>query len=351
MAVILMAFLGFVLAWATVIEARWGRAAVEHFVYHGGFFVSLFALLAVNLLAAVLVRFPWRRRQLGFLMTHAGLIVLIVGMAISLLGGIEGHMTLTVGSRCDNIKLANRSELKLTRLVGDPPREVTVVLFDVPTDFSSRLIDAGWSNASLEARVLEFRPANWAEPNMAPPNDRHQSFSESAALVELGSGAQRQQVWLEQDGPERMLETGEESIRLELVSRQIELGFSVELLEVQRIAEAGGYAPELIASKIRLVHNRSRVERVADIATGQTLTCHGYRLFPQDARQLPGGETTLLLGVSRDPGRMVKYFGVTAACLGIALTLLIPSRGSNQVSVRDGESATVSHSDSATGVR
>ena len=72
LAVVLIATLAGVLAWATLVESRYGAAAAHSGIYDTGWFTAIGVLLAVNVLCAVLIRFPWRRRQTGFVVTHAG---------------------------------------------------------------------------------------------------------------------------------------------------------------------------------------------------------------------------------------------------------------------------------------
>ena len=85
LAVALIAVYAVVLAGATVDrEQVWqghGAAAARFAVYGTGWFTAIHVLLAVNVLCAMLIRFPWRRRQIGFLVTHGGILVLLVGCA------------------------------------------------------------------------------------------------------------------------------------------------------------------------------------------------------------------------------------------------------------------------------
>ena len=61
----------------------WAGGRPRFFVYGTGWFTALAVLLAVNVLAALLVRFPWKRRQTGFVLTHVGLLVLLLGCLLT----------------------------------------------------------------------------------------------------------------------------------------------------------------------------------------------------------------------------------------------------------------------------
>lgn len=112
LAVVLMVFLAAVLAWATCLEAAKGRGYVQWHVYGSHWFAALLALLGVNILAATLVRFPWDRGQIGFVVTHVGLLVLLAGSIQTSLFGIEGQISLAEGERSDKIRVTDRSASK-----------------------------------------------------------------------------------------------------------------------------------------------------------------------------------------------------------------------------------------------
>jgi hypothetical protein len=84
LAVILLTTLAAVLAYATFYESYEGTPAVQEHVYRSKGFALLMALLGVNILCAALIRFPWKRRQTGFVVTHAGLLIVLVGSFISI---------------------------------------------------------------------------------------------------------------------------------------------------------------------------------------------------------------------------------------------------------------------------
>jgi hypothetical protein len=97
LAVTLLLLLAFVLAWATFLESWYGTEAVHFAIYDAWWFAGLLGLLGVNVLCAALIRFPWRRYQTGFLITHAGILVLLVGCIYSALSGIDAQMPIFEG--------------------------------------------------------------------------------------------------------------------------------------------------------------------------------------------------------------------------------------------------------------
>jgi hypothetical protein len=88
---VISAFAG-VLAWATWVERSYGSAAAHYGIYGTRWFAGLVSLLGANVLVAALIRFPWRKQQTGFVVTHAGILVLLLGCLLSWMGGIDAQM-------------------------------------------------------------------------------------------------------------------------------------------------------------------------------------------------------------------------------------------------------------------
>ncbi len=97
LAVVLILSLALLLGLATFVEANFGTAAVAFLVYHTWFFAALLALLATNIFCAASIRFPWKRHQTGFVVTHIGLLTLLAGSAISDRGSVNSQMLVFLG--------------------------------------------------------------------------------------------------------------------------------------------------------------------------------------------------------------------------------------------------------------
>lgn len=92
LAVVLIASLAVVLAFATVVESVVGTSGVQYAIYHTRAFAALLALLAINIFCAASVRFPWKRHQTGFVITHIGLLTLLAGSAYSFRTSLNSQM-------------------------------------------------------------------------------------------------------------------------------------------------------------------------------------------------------------------------------------------------------------------
>jgi hypothetical protein len=113
LAIVLIFGLAIYLAAATTYESRYGTRPVQDVVYASRPFVMWMAFLAINVMAAVLVRYPWKRKQTGFIITHAGIEILLLGCLLSFRYSIDGRVSLEPGQKSEVINL-NDEEVGVT---------------------------------------------------------------------------------------------------------------------------------------------------------------------------------------------------------------------------------------------
>lgn len=138
LAVALLLALAGMLAGATIVETYRGAAAARWYVYGSGWFYGLWVLLAINIFCAAAIRFPWQRHQTGFVVTHAGLLILLAGAAVTARSGREGRVTLQEGETASEMVLRERSRLTAFR-VGRPD--------DRPYEFAFQARPYDWDAA------------------------------------------------------------------------------------------------------------------------------------------------------------------------------------------------------------
>jgi hypothetical protein len=165
LAVVLLGLFAACLAGATLLEARYGAFAAGELVYRTWWFALLLTLLAGNVLCAALKKYPWKRYQIGFLVTHTGLLVLLLGGLLTALAGVEGQMVLVdtadpvlqarlgLGNRADAILLSNAHTLDVY-LLKRPLSDADALIRFVAA------VDGGEEPAD----VRDFVAASWALP-------------------------------------------------------------------------------------------------------------------------------------------------------------------------------------------
>ncbi|NOY82175.1 MAG: cytochrome c biogenesis protein ResB [Kiritimatiellaeota bacterium] len=101
-AVVLLLLLMVAMGSATVYETLHGTEQARGAFYYATWFRLLLIFFGFNASAAIALRFPFRKRQLAFLLTHGGLLVILVGALVSELFGVEGRIVLAKGQPKDS---------------------------------------------------------------------------------------------------------------------------------------------------------------------------------------------------------------------------------------------------------
>ena len=97
LAVISISTLAATLAYATFFESWYGAGASQEYIYRSPGFAILLAFLGMNILCAALIRYPWKKRQTGFVVTHVGLLILLAGSYYSVRTADEGQVGMLEG--------------------------------------------------------------------------------------------------------------------------------------------------------------------------------------------------------------------------------------------------------------
>src|SRR4051794_38280452 len=124
LAVISLATLAAVLAYATFFESWYGMAAVQEWIYRSKGFAILLAFLGTNILCAALIRFPWKKRQTGFVITHAGLLILLAGSWKSVQTADEGQLGMLEGETQSQLVRMDYPVVRVRKLDSDPHKSV-----------------------------------------------------------------------------------------------------------------------------------------------------------------------------------------------------------------------------------
>jgi hypothetical protein len=99
LAVFIILALAVILATGTVYESKYGAAVASREVYRSIWMQILLWVFMLNLAAAALSRLPWRRHHIGFLVTHLGIITLLLGSWLTQRAGVDGSLILGPGEQ------------------------------------------------------------------------------------------------------------------------------------------------------------------------------------------------------------------------------------------------------------
>src|SRR5246500_5714578 len=99
----------------TLYESSFDAKVARTYIYGSPWFNVWLVLLGANLTASALSRWPWKKHHAAFLITHLGIITLLIGSLIGRIWGIEGTTTLFKGEPATNRLLIDQHQLR----VGD----------------------------------------------------------------------------------------------------------------------------------------------------------------------------------------------------------------------------------------
>jgi hypothetical protein len=97
LAIALLAVLGVICAAATFYESSRGTPAAQRDIYQTGWFTALLVFLGLNVAVSMMLRFPWKLHQSGFVMAHLGVLLILLGSLVSLHFGLDASLALYEG--------------------------------------------------------------------------------------------------------------------------------------------------------------------------------------------------------------------------------------------------------------
>ncbi len=217
-AAVLLMLLSLALACATVFESSYGAERSLFTFYRSWWFTGSLALLAINVSAAIVVRFPISKAQIGFVLTHAGILLTLAGAVVTKYVAVDGQVGIAeeqtvdqFGSRDAETLIAvdrrdgSRQTLELDR---------SVVKGFSPRDFSK---DSGeLSFGGVRVGVNRYLPDSEHHDHMVNDNP----VPRPAIQVSLESDMRAQPEWIFAGGTVRV---GLTQIAFRVVPDQTEL--------------------------------------------------------------------------------------------------------------------------------
>ncbi len=97
----------------TLIESGFNARVAQTYIYDAPWFIVWLLLLCTNLIVAVMVRYPWKPHQWGFVITHGGIVVILAGGIVGRIWGLEGTMTLHEDGSPQNFLVVNETLLQV----------------------------------------------------------------------------------------------------------------------------------------------------------------------------------------------------------------------------------------------
>lgn len=318
----------------TVFYARYGFAAPMmtwlylNDLFHAAWFEFLLALLAVALADVAFRRKTWTWRQIGFLLSHCGIILVLVGGAIGQFYGRRGVINLQTGESAGKYDEGNGKtvslpfNLKLDRFVVERRQpEFRLYLIERHNEESKVLASFNAAKPGVytvggfgKIEVLSFTPG---KPDGSENSAKSNSMSGSSEprpedgapagdpVVKLRlhqDGVPSSEIELRSGGPSST-SLGSEERELRLAKKSDDVANFVSTLAIEKNGK------QLLSQSVRV---------------NQPLNYDGYSFY--QASYDPKNPRYSGILVVKDPGLTLVYLGLVIVFAGIAHILLIRPR-------------------------
>ncbi len=267
---VLLVLLVIAMACATVFESMHGPQRALVSFYRSWWFLGLVALLGVNIAAATVLRYPFSRRHIGFVLTHSGILIILAGAIVTQLFGVEGRIGLAQGESTSRLTIPE--DTLVLKDLGSAAHASTSLRGGVFGGFSSakRLDGPDVSMGNVRVEIDAYEPDTIIAETVQ--NDAPQAHP--AVEVSLHAARERESTWLF-PGQRKSLGLAEAVFRV-LTDE-----------ELQRALE-GEIAPASPTSgTIRVDHGGKRYETSLESCTDQPVALGDTKLTLRLLRYLP----------------------------------------------------------------
>ena len=198
LAVVLLAVLIVAAIAGTIYESSFDAKVARTYVYGAPWFNLWLVLLGANLACSAFSRWPWRKHHLAFLITHLGIITLLIGSLIGRIWGVEGTITLFKSEAPTNRLLVNEHQLRVHDVDGLVKGYPAEFLHHPPTPQHPR--DLGQLASGAHLQIVDYAPAIEGKLNPTPVSNGGAPalhFTIATAMMN-----QRLEGWLLADDPQ-----------------------------------------------------------------------------------------------------------------------------------------------------
>lgn len=317
-----------------------GGGSLQVPVLPGGYLVGI--VLLVNLLAAHIKRFQFTIKKVGIHLTHAGIVLLLVGQLATDMFSNESVMSFREGQGRSFTESQRSNELAFATDAGAGQEEVVAV----PEAMVRKGATITHEKLPFEVRVTEYAP-NASLRRRGPmvdsgPPPASQGVGKEVvvtalpetkemdkrnlpyAVLEILQGGQSLGTWLVSSflDPQEF-SAGGRTWRVALRFERHYLPFSVKLLKTTHEVYRGTDIPKNFQSRVRLENPATRENREVDIYMNSPLRYEGLTFYQyQMGRDEQASLGTSSLQVVRNPSWLTPYIGCAVVALGMVWQFL-----------------------------
>ncbi len=300
--------------------------------------LTLGVAMFVNLIAAHAVRFKFKKNRIGIILTHFGVILLLVGEFVTGFAAEEGNMTIREGETVNFVEDIRTAELAITDQ-SDPEEDLVVV---IPQRELSRegLVTTGWLPFRIE--VTEWIGNSQVfGPNQAPPErvgladsgaasqlvaiEIPQANGVDGANVDVPSvyatlfqgerriGSYLFSVFLNQP---QLVEIDGRDYWIELRFKRTYKDYELRLIDFKHDLFTGTQMARNYSSQVQLTDSGRNVDREVLIYMNHPLRHAGETFYQSSFLENDAGT---VLQVVKNPGWLIPYLSCTIVTLGMLI--------------------------------
>lgn len=312
------------------------------FPFPGGYIIG--GSLLVNLIAAHLVRFRLSWKRSGILLTHGGLILLMLGELVTGLFAVEGMMVIVTGESSNYVIHSDKTELAVID-PSDPKIDHVVV---VPGSMLKQKQSGEWirdERLPFDIEVARYM-VNSSEPRKVKPDetnpataglgregivdeekpgrgvDSQQRIDMPSAYVTFhakeGGASQTYLMtpWIEEG---QTVKVGGKEYQVALRLQREYQPYTLHLEEFRHDLYPGTDIPKNFSSKVRLIDPERNEDREVLIYMNNPLRYRGATFYQADWIRSAQGDRGTKLQVVTNPGWLMPYFACAMVTLGMAI--------------------------------
>ncbi len=260
-AAVLLVLLLVGMACATVYESIYSTERALSVYYRSSWSVALLWLIAVNVFAAMVVRFPFNKRQIGFVLTHSSILLVFAGALITRYYAEDGQIPVYEGETTTEFILRDRDTLTL---VNRLTREKFAVDLDAPGFGGLRVVERP-AIAPLETEGLKIEVERYVpDTEMAERIQNDNPFPRPALEVSVSATGTDPPQWV---FPNKRATIASIPVSLRVVATAEELA---QLLDTTKTAAAGDKGRVKIEYKGQVVERPVAECEALPVAIGDT---------------------------------------------------------------------------------
>lgn len=113
LAVVFIIAIAVLTAIGTFIEADYDAIAAQKWVYQSIWMQIVMGIFAINLMAVIIDRYPWKKRHWAFICAHIGILFILLGQYLSNNYGLDGSLRVGVGESNKFVVIPSKTDLSV----------------------------------------------------------------------------------------------------------------------------------------------------------------------------------------------------------------------------------------------